>query len=40
MLGSIEEFNTHNPIVFPKIQHDVLGESFVDDLLLPIIQPR
>jgi hypothetical protein len=40
MLGGIKEFNANDPITFPQIQNDVLGDPLVDDLLFPIIQPK
>jgi hypothetical protein len=38
MVGSIQDLNAHNPVIFPDVQNDVFGQSPIDHLLLPIIQ--
>ncbi len=40
MLGSVENFDAHDPVIFSEVQHDVVGETIVDDLLLPVIQTK
>jgi hypothetical protein len=40
MLGGIEKLDAYDPIPLPQVQHNVLGNPPVDDLLLALIQPK
>jgi len=37
MFGGIKNFDAHNPFIFPEIEHNILRESPVGDLLFAII---